>query len=288
MGRISRKSNGVRVSDGAVVAVFHAHPDDEVFTTAAATLKLAAAGAQVRLFVATGGERAERGADPGLDDAAARDVREQRLNRSCELVGIGRWAYLSRPGRWIDTTDRERSLAAAPTAAVAAAVRAAIDDCRPQIVLSVGPDGVTGHPDHIAMHHAVAEALRQPGWRPDQALGAAVLDSDVRAAVALIERLTPRAALPTGSGGVTGVPASEIACSLHSPRAGHARKRAMDAYLDGLGTTPVEELISRYNLRGAALTLRALFDLVGWETDHFLELWPISAGTPGNLDTPGR
>lgn len=271
MGRVSSRPDGLRVSDGAVVAVFHAHPDDEVFTTGAATLALAAAGARVRLFVATGGERGERGADPGLDDAAARELREQRLGMSCELLGIDRWAYLSEPGRWVDTTVPKRSLAGAPITVVAAAVRAKIDDCRPQIILSVGPDGVTRHPDHIAMHRAVVEALRQPGWRPDHALGAVVVDSDVRAAEALIEQLRPGAATPGGSEGVAGVPASDIGWSLHCPRA-DPRKLAMGAYLDGLGTQPVDELMSRYNLRGAALTLRVLFDLAGWDTDHFLEL----------------
>jgi LmbE family N-acetylglucosaminyl deacetylase len=272
VGGISRHVEEARIPDGAVVAVFHAHPDDEVFTTAAATLGLAAAGAQVRLFVASGGERAERGVDPGLDDAAAREIRERRLSRSCGLLGIEGWDYLSAPGRWIDTTDPERSLAGAPTAMVAEAVRATIDHRRPQIVLTVGPNGVTRHPDHIAMHRAVAEALRQPGWRPDRALGAAVIDSDVRRAGALIEELGPGFAPPAGSEGVAGVPASEIACSLRGPQGGHARKRAMDAYLDGLGTSPVEELVRRCQLRGAALTLRVLFDVAGWDTDHFLQL----------------
>lgn len=272
MDRIVGEAAGVRLSDGAVVAVFHAHPDDEVFTTGAATVAIAAAGAQVRLFVATGGERGERGADPGLDDAAARRGREERLSRSCKLLGIDRWSYLSEPGRWVDTTDPGRSLAGARTAVIAAGVRARIDECRPQVVLSVGPDGVTGHPDHIAMHRAVAEALCLPGWRPDQVLGAALIDADARAAGALIEELRPGDARHGRSESVVGVPVSEIACSLHGPQAADARKRAMDEYLDGLGTSAVEELISRYDLRGAALSLRVLFDLVGWDADHFVRL----------------
>ncbi|QDP95292.1 hypothetical protein FOE78_04645 [Microlunatus elymi] len=119
---------------GELVAVFHAHPDDEVFATAAATHGLAAAGAQVQLFIATRGELPEQSADPSLNEASARSARERRLDQSCQLLGVSRWSYLTRPGRWIDTTDRSRTLAAAPIPDVAAAIRSVIDDLRPQIV----------------------------------------------------------------------------------------------------------------------------------------------------------
>jgi LmbE family N-acetylglucosaminyl deacetylase len=35
----------------------------------------------------------------------------------------------------------------------------ALETMRPDIVLTVGSDGLTGHPDHIACHNAVARAL---------------------------------------------------------------------------------------------------------------------------------
>lgn len=100
---------------GQTVAVFHAHPDDEVFATAAATTALATAGASVRLFVATGGELPEQSADPALDPVAARGVGEGRLTQSCELLGISSWRYLTEPGQWLDSVEQSRTLAAAPT-----------------------------------------------------------------------------------------------------------------------------------------------------------------------------
>lgn len=259
--------------DGHVVAVFHAHPDDEVFTTAAATLGLAAAGAQVRLFIATGGELPEQGADSTLDEATARTARERRLNRSCDLLGISGWSYLTRPGHWIDSTEASRTLAAAPTDVVATAVRAVIDEWKPQVVLTVGPDGLTGHPDHIAMHGAVAAALHLSGWSPRHACGAVLVDSDVRTATTLIEQLrSDDDHRHAGRENVTGVSASRITQSVHSPGAAAARQQAMDLYLDGLGSHPLDQLINERGLRGASLILRAVFDVAGWETDQFVQL----------------
>jgi len=258
--------------EGVGVAVFHAHPDDEVFATAAATCALAGAGARVCLVVATGGERAEQGPDSGLGDAEARALREARLDRSCELLGIADWRYLAESGHWIDTADSSRSLAGAQVATVAAAVRSALDALEPQMVLTVGPDGLTGHPDHIAMHRAVAEALQLPGWRPRSALGAAVLDADVRAAGAVIDQCGYDSGYAGGFEYVAGVPAAQIAQTIYGSDAELARKQAMDVYLDGLGSDPVEQLVRRYNLRGASLVLRVLFDRVGWDTDRFVQL----------------
>lgn len=277
MGDSSRVGGVPTGMAGAVVAVFHAHPDDEVFATAAATQALAAAGAEVRLFIATGGELPEMG--PDRDEAAARGLREHRLNRSCTLLGISSWSYLTRPGHWIDTTEHPRTLAAAPTATVADAVRKVIDDCRPEIVLSVGADGLTGHADHIAMHDAVTAALHLPGWSPRHAWGAAVVDSDVRAAGSAIRQLTGGDDRRGGRDDVTGVPAAHITRAIRCPD-GAARKHAMDAYLEGLGSYSLEQLINEHGLRGASLTLRAVFDLVGWETDRFTPLSSVSPVVP--------
>lgn len=272
MVRAARADDLPTEMDGAVVTVFHAHPDDEAFTTAATTLALAAAGADVRLFIATGGELAELGSVPDRDETAARGTREQRLTQSCQLIGIASWSYLTRPGEWVDTTDTARTLAAAPTATVAAAVRATIDRCRPEVVLSVGPDGVTGHPDHIAMHHAVTAALRMPGWTPPHAWGAAVVDADVPAATAAIEQAAPGHDASSGRDRVSGIPTADIVTTIDSPGAAPERRQALDSYLEGLGSYSLAQLIDRYRLRGASLTLRALFDTAGWETEHLVSL----------------
>src|SRR5215813_10726568 len=78
------------------VLVFQAHPDDEVFTTAAAMLAVVAAGGTVRLLVASGGELGEQMADSTLDEETARRLRAARLTESCRILGV-EWEPLTEP-----------------------------------------------------------------------------------------------------------------------------------------------------------------------------------------------
>lgn len=255
--------------DGELVAVFMAHPDDEVFTTATATLAFARAGARVHLWVATGGELPELQADASLDEAGARKRRGELLTRSCALMGIDGWSYLTQPGQWLDIGKGPNTLAAAPTGDVAAAVRAVLDREGPALVLTVGADGLTGHPDHIAMHDAVAAALRLPGWEPRETLGAVVAEEDVREATELLERLSPGSTGHSpghgGAAGVVGVPASRIARTFHCPGGEGPYRQALDIYTDGLGTSTLDQLIET----GHASTLRVVSERTGWETTQF-------------------
>lgn len=147
-----------------------------------------------------------------------------------------------------------------------------IDEHRPQVVLSVGPDGLTGHPDHIAMYDAVAAALQLPGWSAQYAWGAMVLDADVRAADALIARHTSRVGSRAGHENLLGVPASRIEQTITSERGGVARKRAMDLYPDGLGSSPIDDLVHTLQLRGASLILPGVFDGACWGTERYTRI----------------
>jgi hypothetical protein len=78
--------------------VVHAHPDDEVFATGAATIALAAAGWRVVLRVATGGEAAESRALSGLDSGRLMSRRpgrkwsgSSRRLTVCDRESRGRW-----------------------------------------------------------------------------------------------------------------------------------------------------------------------------------------------------
>jgi LmbE family N-acetylglucosaminyl deacetylase len=56
---------------GAVVLVVHAHPDDEVFATGAATIAAQRAGASVHLRLFTGGEGRGSGPVEGAPPASS-------------------------------------------------------------------------------------------------------------------------------------------------------------------------------------------------------------------------
>jgi LmbE family N-acetylglucosaminyl deacetylase len=230
--------------------VVHAHPDDEVFATGAATALLHEQGLHVVLRVATA----------GMQGAA------DHLTASCALLGIDEWDWLGEADQWIDDGGHSgpRTPAAAQPAELAAEVERAVREVRPELILTVGRDGLTGHPDHIAISQAVQQALRHVHCRT---LGARVRAQDVRAGEQLIEQLAPGQQI--GSGHVTGcdVPLVELGGGSEQ-----RRRQALDEYYDGLGSKPLDELIGIHRSSSDGLLLRAVFDATGWQQDRFEEL----------------
>ncbi|MFC6156834.1 PIG-L deacetylase family protein [Kribbella jiaozuonensis] len=246
--------------------VVHAHPDDEVFATGAATSVLHDQGWHVVLRVATA----------GMHGAA------DHLTASCALLGIDEWDWLgadgaAKPagggGRWIDDggLNGPQTPAAADPAELAAEIETAVQVIEPELILTVGRDGLTGHPDHIAISQAVERALQHVHCR---ALGARVRAQDVRAGEQLVQQLAPGQRV--GSGHIKGceAPLEEI-----SGASEQRRRQALDEYYDGLGSKPLEELIGVHRSSSDGLLLRAVFDATGWQHDRFEELtaWPSDA-----------
>jgi N-acetyl-1-D-myo-inositol-2-amino-2-deoxy-alpha-D-glucopyranoside deacetylase len=229
--------------------VVHAHPDDEVFATGAATWVLNSTGWRVVLRVAT----------PGMGTAA------ERLTGSCELLGIDEWDWLGESGQWIDDGGRNgpRTLASADQGEVAEVVERTVRAISPELVLTVGSDGLTGHPDHIAVSRAVQLAVQ---GHPCRTLGARLRAEDVRAGEELVRQLLPDEQV--GSGQVVGCPDSRALEEI-SGAPELSRRRAMDQYYDGLGTKALPELVTTYGGRGDGLLLRAVFDAAGWQQDRF-------------------
>jgi hypothetical protein len=237
--------------------VVHAHPDDEVFATGAATSVLHEQGWHVVLRVATA----------GMHGAA------DHLTNSCALLGIDEWDWLGEANQWIDDGGHKgpQTPAAADPVELAAEVEKAVHQLQPELILTVGRDGLTGHPDHIAISQAVQRALQHV---PCRTLGARVRAQDVRAGEQLVQQLAP--GQQTGSGHLTGcaTPLEEI-----SGGSEQRRRQALDEYYEGLGSKPLEELIGVHRASSDGLLLRAVFDATGWQHDRFEELtaWPSDA-----------
>jgi LmbE family N-acetylglucosaminyl deacetylase len=229
--------------------VVHAHPDDEVFATGAATWVLRDAGWRIVLRVGT----------QGWGTAA------DKLPGSCALLGIDEWDWLSDADRWIDDggVNGPRTLASAEPGEVAEEIKRAVEEFSPELVLTVGSDGLTGHPDHIAISRAVQLALKDQQCR---ALGARLRARDVRAGEQLVRELVPDE--PIGSGRVVGctddTPLEEIT-GIPELR----RRQALDQYYDGLGSKTLPDLLATYGGRGDGVLLRAVFDASGWQQDRF-------------------
>lgn len=140
-----------------ILALF-AHPDDEVLM--AGTLAMAAeAGHRVRVVYATSGDAGQDRSGRGLAGAALAEVREGETRRSNKALGFADApVFLRHPdGQVFAHRD-----------AVRAGFLAEATAFDPDLVVALGPDGITGHPDHQAAYLAARQVRdrlpRRPGF----------------------------------------------------------------------------------------------------------------------------
>lgn len=133
---------------GTVLGVW-AHPDDEAFLAAGTLAGAAAQGCRVVSVYATRGERGTAWV-PGALPADLGAVRSGELTAALATIGAG-------DVRWLDHPDG--GLAQVPAVEAVAQVLAVLDEVDPDVVLTFGPDGFTGHPDHVAVGTWVTIAL---------------------------------------------------------------------------------------------------------------------------------
>lgn len=123
-----------------VVGVW-AHPDDEAYLSAGLMARVARAGGRVVCVTATSGER-------GTDDPVTwpperlADLRRSELASSLAAVGVTEHHLLGYGDGHCEKV---------PTDAGAARVAEILADVRPDVVVTFGPDGMTGHSDHVAV-----------------------------------------------------------------------------------------------------------------------------------------
>jgi LmbE family N-acetylglucosaminyl deacetylase len=128
-----------------------AHPDDESLGTGGTLAKCAAEGIETSLVTATRGQRGWKGppeAYPGL--AALGETRQRELEAAADVLGVGTLVVLDHVDGELDRVDARRV-----SMEIAAHVRA----LRPHVVVTFGPDGVYGHPDHIAISQFATAAV---------------------------------------------------------------------------------------------------------------------------------
>ena len=125
---------------GTILGVW-AHPDDECYLSAGLMALARETGARVVCITATRGERGTDDPDNWPPDRLA-PVREQELNRSMSILGV-------KEHRWLDHCDGEVATVSDDVGVVQLAE--IIAEVRPDTVVTFGPDGMTGHGDHITV-----------------------------------------------------------------------------------------------------------------------------------------
>lgn len=130
-----------------------AHPDDEAYLSAGLMSRVARSGGQVACLTATRGGRGVPEGDLRTPETIER-LREAELRASLAEVGAHSVRILGHADGECDRVPFEQGVAE---------VRRAIEATSPDLLVTFGPDGVTGHPDHLAVHRWVTEAWCQDG-----------------------------------------------------------------------------------------------------------------------------
>ena len=137
---------------GTVLGVW-AHPDDEAYLSAGLMAIARGAGQRVAVVTATAGEF-------GSDDPARRGTpalarrRRRELRASLAALGVDEHHLLG---------IADGGCAALPADEGAALVSHWIAAVEPDTIVTFGPGGMTGHPDHRAVHRWTTDAWRLAG-----------------------------------------------------------------------------------------------------------------------------
>ena len=155
--------------------VVYPHPDDETFSSGGTIARYSAAGVAVHYACATRGECGT--IEPRLrGEESVAALRTAELLCAAEPLGLTAIHFLDyrdsgmpgAPGGW-----HPDAFINAPLDRVTGQLVALIRATRPQVVVTFGPYGGYGHPDHIRVHEtarAAFEAAGDPGRWPEHGM----------------------------------------------------------------------------------------------------------------------
>ncbi len=281
----------------------HAHPDDESLWTGGTIARYAAAGVHVTLVTCTLGEQGEV-IPPELRGLAA-DAADQlggyrvgELRAACATLGVDDQRFLGGLGRWRDsgmTVEpggrasapaelNPRAFAAGDLDEQAAQLVDVLREVGPQVVVSYGPDGGYGHPDHVRAHQ-VTMAAGQVLARGAPGLSARVFwtvlpRGALDAGIAALSGIPGLPFPPPAPGGLPGVPDEEVTIGIDvrehrqtkidAMRAHHSQLRVWQGR-DGLAAFALSDGVAQPLLDAEYYTL-ATGPPVGSGTDLFTGL----------------
>lgn len=125
---------------GPILGVW-AHPDDESFLSAGLMVRALRDGQRVVCVTATRGELGIQ--DPERWPAEQiLEIRTEELQESLRILGVTEHHWLDYPDSGCASVDLDEAVAR---------LCGLMEEVRPATVLTFGPDGMTAHPDHIAV-----------------------------------------------------------------------------------------------------------------------------------------
>jgi LmbE family N-acetylglucosaminyl deacetylase len=132
-----------------------AHPDDESLGFGGTLAKYASEGVDVFLLTATRGDGGRyRGHRPGEPQhpgsSALAKIREAELRAAAAVLGVREVSLLEYHDQQLDGADPHQAIAN---------IAGHVKRIHPDVVVTFGPDGAYGHPDHIAISQFTTAAL---------------------------------------------------------------------------------------------------------------------------------
>lgn len=136
------------------LAVILAHPDDESFGMGGTLAKYASQGVAIHVILATRGEAGI----PGVDPRTAGDIRESEARSACQALGAQGLDFVG---------FMDRQLTAIPDELAVDRIVEKLQEHRPDIIITFGPDGISGHPDHVAVSRWTTTAFDRLSGLPN-------------------------------------------------------------------------------------------------------------------------
>src|SRR5437773_5559658 len=132
-----------------------AHPDDESLGVGGTLAKYASEGVDVFLLTATRGDAGRyRGHRPSDDEhpgpAALASIREHELRAAASVLGVRDVSLLEHGDQRLDSASPRE---------VVEDIAGYLRRVRPDVVVTFGPDGAYGHPDHVAISQFTTAAI---------------------------------------------------------------------------------------------------------------------------------
>lgn len=139
---------------GTILSIW-AHPDDESYSCAGIMCIARANGQRVVCITATKGEAGVQNEDKWPAEKLA-DIRAEEMDHALQILGVTEHHWLNyRDGCCCDVENAE----------AIKRLKAFIEEVMPDTILTFGPEGMTGHPDHCTVSKWVSDAAHSSGAR---------------------------------------------------------------------------------------------------------------------------
>ncbi len=151
---------------GPVLFIYYAHPDDESFGAAGTIAALTDRGVPVTIVSATRGEAGEISDLTLATPETLGEVREREIRDAMAVVGVTDIRFLDyRDSGMAGTPENNdpRAFVQAPEGEVVDRLLRLIRETRPETVVTFGPEGIYGHPDHRYAHRVARAAVLAAG-----------------------------------------------------------------------------------------------------------------------------